>query len=94
MPMKENLIGWAAFGLAVRFYQLGLQKLPLFNNPSGHVLSMVGCAAVGGWLYTIEVKQLDAMRDRRDILLANRFRRAQEDQERERILRQVMKKVS
>ncbi|CAO3642796.1 unnamed protein product [Mucor fragilis] len=39
MSLLGSVSGFAAFGVLVRSYALGLQKRPVFSNPSSHALA-------------------------------------------------------
>ncbi|CAO3621366.1 unnamed protein product [Mucor hiemalis] len=39
MSLIGSVSGFAAFGVLVRTYALGLQKRPIFSNPSSHLLA-------------------------------------------------------
>lgn len=51
MSMLANIVGFSLFGLAARFGQLGIQKRNLFENFSGHVISMGAFGYAGYWAW-------------------------------------------
>ncbi|KAJ7761906.1 hypothetical protein DFH07DRAFT_956934 [Mycena maculata] len=55
MPLLGHIIGGATFGLAARFWQLGILKRPMMDNPSGHVACMAffGGAGYYWWQATV-----------------------------------------
>ena len=66
-------------GLAVRFWQLGIEMRPFFNKESLWAYPLFG--AIGGsfgyWLTGVESRQMKILADRRDRLLEKRKRRAE-----------------
>ncbi|CAK5268461.1 unnamed protein product [Mycena citricolor] len=73
MGVVGHVIGGAAFGLAARFWQLGILKKPMLSNPVGHLASTVFFAGTGyyWWQGTVYMKgvleeQEHKMRLRRD----------------------------
>ena len=71
----------ATAGLAVRFWQLGIEMRPFFNKESLWAWPMF--AAVGGsfgyWLTGVENRQLQILADRRSALMEKRKRRAERE---------------
>ena len=68
-------------GLAVRFWQLGIEMRPFFNKESLWVYPVyagVG-GSVGYWLMGVEQRQVRFLNQRRESLLEKRRRRAERD---------------
>ncbi|MCJ1224300.1 hypothetical protein MMC12_000945 [Toensbergia leucococca] len=79
--MVHKILFWSGFGLAVRFWQLGIEMRPFFNKESLWAWPMF--AAVGGsfgyWLTGVENRQLQILADRRSALMEKRKRRAERE---------------
>ncbi|KAK5014925.1 NADH-ubiquinone oxidoreductase 14 kDa subunit [Cryomyces antarcticus] len=80
--MVHKVLFWSGFGIAVRFWQLGIEMRPFFNIEGLWAYPVY--AALGGsfgyWLKGVEGRQFKILADRRDRLLEKR-RRASERQE-------------
>ncbi|KAL0074571.1 hypothetical protein J3Q64DRAFT_1732226 [Phycomyces blakesleeanus] len=74
MSLLTSVSGFAAFGVLVRTYALGLQKRPLFANPSGHAIAAGAFGAFGYFAYNLQEKQLAIMAGKKELLLKNRAR--------------------
>lgn len=68
-------------GLAVRFWQLGIEMRPFFNKESlwAYPLFAATGASFGYWLTGVERGQLKHLADRRQSLLEKRQRRAERE---------------
>jgi hypothetical protein len=68
-------------GLAVRFWQLGIEMRPFFNKES--LWAYPFFAGVGGsfgyWLTGVEQRQLQMLSERRESLIEKRRRRAERE---------------
>merc|ERR1712130_768914 len=62
--MVNKILFWSGFGLAVRFWQLGIEMRPFF----------------GYWMQGVEHNQMRYLRETRDRLLEKRKRRAEREQ--------------
>ncbi|KAI8086174.1 uncharacterized protein BX664DRAFT_335092 [Halteromyces radiatus] len=74
MSVLTSVSGFAAFGVLVRTYALGLQKRPLFSNPAGHALAATVFGGVGYFVYNLQERQNALMAGKKDLLLKNRAR--------------------
>lgn len=74
-------MGLTLLGLAVRFWQLGMEMRPFFNRESLWAYPVF--AAVGGsfgyWMTGVEQRQLQILTERRNALLEKRRRRAERE---------------
>ncbi|KAI0783644.1 hypothetical protein C8Q75DRAFT_725645 [Abortiporus biennis] len=51
MSLLANVAGFSAFGLLVRFGQLGIQRRNPFDNLAGHAISMTFFGTLGYFAY-------------------------------------------
>ncbi|KAI9790706.1 MAG: hypothetical protein M1816_004847 [Peltula sp. TS41687] len=72
---------WTGFGIAVRFWQLGIEMRPFFNKESLWAYPMFGGvgASFGYWLMGVEERQMKILEGRRERLLEKRRRRAERE---------------
>ncbi|CAG8972038.1 hypothetical protein HYALB_00004902 [Hymenoscyphus albidus] len=80
----HKVLFWSGFGIAVRVWQLGIEKRPFFNRGSLWAYPLFG--GVGGsfgyWMMGVEERQQAILGARRQSLLEKRARRDQlENQE-------------
>jgi hypothetical protein len=79
--MKNRHRALTFLGLAVRFWQLGMEMRPFFNRESLWAYPLF--AAVGGsfgyWMTGVEQRQLRVLTERRNALLDKRRRRAERE---------------
>ncbi|ODH53028.1 hypothetical protein GX48_00897 [Paracoccidioides brasiliensis] len=72
---------WALTGIAVRFWQLGIEMRPLFQKQTLWVYPLF--ATVGGsfgyWLEGVDKRQLAILAERKQSLLEKRQRRAERE---------------
>ncbi|KAF2087970.1 hypothetical protein K490DRAFT_65250 [Saccharata proteae CBS 121410] len=77
MPLHKILF-WSGFGVAVRFWQLGIEMRPFFQKHERFIYIIY--AGIGGgfgyWLQGVEQRNEKRLNDKRDMLLAKRARRA------------------
>ncbi|CAO3641254.1 unnamed protein product [Cunninghamella blakesleeana] len=66
MSVLSSVSGFAAFGVLVRTYALGLQKRPLFST------GVFG--SVGYYVYNLQEQQNATMEQKKELLLKNRAR--------------------
>ena len=68
-------------GLAVRFWQLGIEMRPFFNKESLWAYPIFAAAggSFGYWLTGVENRQMKILADRRNRLLEKRKRRAERE---------------
>ncbi|RMY52911.1 hypothetical protein D0864_14186, partial [Hortaea werneckii] len=78
--MVNKILFWSGFGLAVRFWQLGIEMRPFFSQPWAYPI--YGCigASFGYWMQGVEHIQMRYLRETRDRLLEKRRRRAEREQ--------------
>ncbi|KAI9837222.1 MAG: hypothetical protein M1819_000296 [Sarea resinae] len=79
--MVHKILFWGGFGLAVRFWQLGIEMRPFFNKESLWAYPVFAAAggSFGYWLTGVESRQFKILADRRESLLDKRRRRAQRE---------------
>ncbi|PKC69578.1 hypothetical protein RhiirA1_415464 [Rhizophagus irregularis] len=58
------VVGWSAFGFAVRVVALAIQQRPLLDKPATHALSTVFFGGVGSYVYYLEKRQLELIQKR------------------------------
>ncbi|KAJ6438394.1 cytokinesis protein sepA [Purpureocillium lavendulum] len=70
-----------ASGLAVRFWQVGIEMRPFFNRSSlwAYPAYALGGASFGYWLQGVDDRQTDTLRERKALLLEKRARKAERD---------------
>ncbi|KHJ32803.1 putative nadh-ubiquinone oxidoreductase 14 kda [Erysiphe necator] len=75
--MVHNAIFWGGFGLAVRFWQLGLEMRPLISKNNLWAYPLFGGvgASFGWWLEGVGIRQKTMILERKKILLEKRARR-------------------
>ncbi|KAI7862300.1 hypothetical protein BDF14DRAFT_1736567 [Spinellus fusiger] len=74
MTLLTSVSGFAAFGLLVRTYALGIQKRPLSSDPTGHAVVATLFGAFGYYVYNVEERQLALIAGKKELLLKNRAR--------------------
>ncbi|CAE6393892.1 unnamed protein product [Rhizoctonia solani] len=72
MAVLGNVIGFGAFGVAARAWQLGIQKRNLFQTPGAYLLSGGVFGAIGYWLVGVEERQVELITQKRKELGARR----------------------
>ncbi|KAG9231911.1 hypothetical protein BJ875DRAFT_381843 [Amylocarpus encephaloides] len=75
--MVHKVLFWSGFGLAVRFWQIGIEMRPFFNRGSlwGYPLFAGVGGTFGYWLMGVEERQLAILGARKQKLLEKRARR-------------------
>ncbi|KAI5461411.1 hypothetical protein BGZ63DRAFT_424300 [Mariannaea sp. PMI_226] len=83
--MVHRLAFWSAFGVAVRFWQVGIEMRPFFNKSSlwAYPVYALGGASFGYWLQGVDDRQTESLTARKAALLEKRARKAQRDAEAE-----------
>ncbi|KAI9490615.1 hypothetical protein BDB00DRAFT_837280 [Zychaea mexicana] len=74
MSVITSVTGFAAFGVLVRTYALGLQKRPLFSNPATHLAAAAAFGGVGYFFGQALDRQSALIEGKKDLLLKNRER--------------------
>ena len=79
--MSSQLLTRVIIGLAVRFWQLGIEMRPFFSKESlwAYPVFAGAGASFGYWMMGVEQKQLKILADRRESLLEKRRRRAERE---------------
>ncbi|KAI0397345.1 hypothetical protein F5Y17DRAFT_455261 [Xylariaceae sp. FL0594] len=81
--MVHRVLFWSGFGIAVRFWQLGLEMRPFFNR--GSLWAYPVFAGVGGsfgyWLQGVDERQTAILEERKQAILEKRARKAARDAE-------------
>lgn len=76
--MVHRVLFWSGFGLATRFWQLGIEMRPFFNRESLWAYPVF--AACGGsfgyWLQGVDERQTAVLKERKTNILEKRERRA------------------
>ncbi|QRV89898.1 hypothetical protein RhiJN_17916 [Ceratobasidium sp. AG-Ba] len=57
MSLLGNVLGFGAFGMAARAWQLGIQKRPILQSPGSYLLSGGVFGAIGYWIVGVEERQ-------------------------------------
>ncbi|CAM1508201.1 Fc.00g050490.m01.CDS01 [Cosmosporella sp. VM-42] len=79
--MVHRIAFWSMFGLAARFWQVGIEMRPFFNKSSlwAYPVYAAGGASFGYWLQGVEDRQKATLEDRKNLLLEKRARKAERD---------------
>lgn len=82
---KLTNAAYAKKGLAVRFWQVGIEMRPFFNKGSlwAYPVYAAGGASFGYWLQGVDDRQRAVLDERKRALLEKRARKAQRDAERQ-----------
>ncbi|KAF8740962.1 hypothetical protein AX14_006439 [Amanita brunnescens Koide BX004] len=75
MSLLANILGFSAFGLAVRMGQLGIQRRNLLDNPGAHLISMGVFGFAGYWAYKWELHSTELIAERRAAIADQRRQR-------------------
>jgi len=77
--MVHKILFWSGFGLAVRFWQLGIEMRPFFTRDALWAYPVFAAAggSFGYWLTGVEERQIKILSDRKKSLLEKRRRRAE-----------------
>ncbi|KAK3059107.1 hypothetical protein LTR09_000673 [Extremus antarcticus] len=79
--MVNKVLFWSGFGLAVRFWQLGIEMRPFHQQWWAYGIYGSLGAGFGYWLQGVEHNQMRYLRETRDRLLEKRRRRAEREGE-------------
>ncbi|KAI8339606.1 hypothetical protein BC941DRAFT_325969, partial [Chlamydoabsidia padenii] len=74
MSVLTSVSGFAAFGVLVRSYALGLQKRSLSSDPTGYAIAASVFGGVGYYVHNLQERQNAQMAGKKDLLLKNRAR--------------------
>ncbi|KAJ6576629.1 hypothetical protein DFH09DRAFT_1311290 [Mycena vulgaris] len=83
MPLLGHVVGGAIFGLTARFWQLGILRRPMLDNPTGHLASMGFFGGAGYWWWQATVYMQGVLADKEEEL---RTRRKEIQQRNEQLL--------
>ncbi|KAF8938511.1 hypothetical protein BGZ58_000767 [Dissophora ornata] len=75
MALLTTVAGFSTFGLAVRGVALTIQRRPITTGFAGYGLSAVVFGSVGYFVYGVEQRQNELLKERKEVLSANRQRR-------------------
>ncbi|KAH8888685.1 hypothetical protein GQ53DRAFT_843206 [Thozetella sp. PMI_491] len=81
--MVHRVLFWTGFGLATRFWQLGIEMRPFFNKQSLWAYPVFAAcgASFGYWLQGVDERQSAILSERKAAILEKRARRAQREAE-------------
>ncbi|KAK2603456.1 hypothetical protein QQS21_004316 [Conoideocrella luteorostrata] len=81
--MVHRIAFWSCFGLAVRFWQVGIEMRPFFNKSSlwAYPAYALGGASFGYWLQGVDDKQSAMLSERKAFLLEKRKRKVERENE-------------
>ncbi|KAH6892335.1 hypothetical protein B0T10DRAFT_483611 [Thelonectria olida] len=79
--MVHRIAFWSAFGVAVRFWQIGIEMRPFFNKSSlwAYPAYALGGASFGYWLQGVDDRQASTLTARKNALIEKRARKAQRE---------------
>ncbi|KAF9428686.1 hypothetical protein BGZ94_001477 [Podila epigama] len=75
MALIGTVAGFASFGIAARGVALTIQRRPISSGFVGYGIAAVAFGGVGYFVHGIEQRQNELLKERKDILVANRARR-------------------
>ncbi|GJJ73827.1 hypothetical protein EMPS_06185 [Entomortierella parvispora] len=78
MALLGTVAGFATFGVAARGLALTMQRRALSSEFVGYGVSAIALGGVGYFVHGLEQRQTELLKERREILSANRARRAEE----------------
>lgn len=64
MTLGTKIAGFAAFGVAVRAWALGIQKRPVFERPITHAATAAAFGTLGYCIYHWEIQQNELIEKR------------------------------
>ncbi|KAM3422862.1 hypothetical protein BST61_g344 [Cercospora zeina] len=79
--MVNKILFWSSFGIAVRFWQLGIEMRPFFQRENWLIYPIYGGlgASFGYWLQGVDERQMRYLGDARQRLIEKRKRRAERE---------------
>ncbi|KAF9962036.1 hypothetical protein BGZ70_008146 [Mortierella alpina] len=75
MTLLTSVAGFATFGVAARAVALTIQRRPIASGFGGYGLSVLAFGGIGYFAYGVEQRQAELLKERKDVLTANRERR-------------------
>ncbi|KAK0742277.1 hypothetical protein B0T21DRAFT_283463 [Apiosordaria backusii] len=79
--MVSRIVFWTGFGLATRFWQLGIEMRPFFHRKTVWAYPVFGAvgASFGYWLQGVDERQTQLLEERKNAILEKRARRAERE---------------
>ncbi|KAF9357808.1 hypothetical protein BGX26_003027 [Mortierella sp. AD094] len=75
MALLSVVAGFTTFGVAARGLALTIQRRPIASGFVGYGASAVAFGAFGYFIHGVEQRQNELLKERKEVLLANRERR-------------------
>ncbi|KAI1318179.1 hypothetical protein EDD11_007062 [Mortierella claussenii] len=75
MALLSTVAGFATFGIAARGLALAIQRRPVASGFGGYGISAIAFGGVGYFIHGVEQRQNELLKERKDVLMANRERR-------------------
>ncbi|KAF9186477.1 hypothetical protein BGZ51_002005 [Haplosporangium sp. Z 767] len=75
MALLTSIAGYASFGMAARGITLSIQRRPIASGFGGYAISAVVFGGVGYFMHNLEQRQNELLKERKEVLAANRERR-------------------
>ncbi|KAF9538921.1 hypothetical protein EC957_006034 [Mortierella hygrophila] len=79
MALISSVAGFATFGVAARAVALTIQRRPIISGFGGYGAAVVAFGGVGYFVHNVEQRQNELLKERKEVLLANRERRLAQD---------------
>ncbi|KAF9297134.1 hypothetical protein BKA57DRAFT_540544 [Linnemannia elongata] len=79
MALITSVAGFATFGVAARAVALTIQRRPVVSGFAGYGAAAVALGGVGYFVHNVEQRQNELLKERKEVLLANRERRLAQD---------------
>nr|POF13812.1 hypothetical protein CFP56_02836 [Quercus suber] len=77
--MVNKILFWSGFGVAVRFWQMGIEMRPFFSTPWVYPIYASVGAGFGYWLQDVDTRQMRYLSETKEKLLEKRRRRAERE---------------
>ncbi|KAF2863135.1 NADH2 dehydrogenase 14K chain [Piedraia hortae CBS 480.64] len=77
--MVSKILFWSGFGLAVRFWQLGIEMRPFMTKPYLYPFYCAIGASFGYYLQGVDEKQKRFLEEARERLMQKRLRRLERE---------------
>ncbi|KAG0305948.1 hypothetical protein BGZ98_003243 [Dissophora globulifera] len=75
MALLTSILGFSTFGLAARGFALSVQRRSLSSDFVGYGASAAVFGAVGYYMHNVQQRQNELLKERKEVLNANRERR-------------------
>ncbi|KAF9900948.1 hypothetical protein EC991_006722 [Linnemannia zychae] len=79
MALITSVAGFATFGVTARAIALTIQSRPIVSGFAGYGAAAVALGSVGYFVHNVEQRQNELLKERKEVLLANRERRLAQD---------------